>query len=91
MQGTCFTSQHWEKEDGTYNSMESYVHSYKKVRKTQHTHKPGNAFKTTTLPSTGVIYSKCSVSTVLNFLVACNVTLLERKVKVSKFWNKMHL
>ena len=68
MQGTCFTSQHWEKEDGTYNSMESYVHSYKKVRKTQHTHKPGNAFKTTTLPSTGVIYSICSVSTVLNFV-----------------------
>ena len=37
MQGTYFTSQHLEEEGAINYPMESYVHSNKKVKMTQHT------------------------------------------------------
>ena len=69
--------------------MESYVHSYKKVRMTQHAHtNPVILMKLNPLPSTGVMsiclcwtccYTVCSSC----LFVACNVTVAE-KLKVSK-------
>ena len=60
MQGTYFTSQHFEEEGGGDNyTMERYVQSYKNVS----IQKPRIAHNTEPLPSTGVMYM--SVSSVL--------------------------
>ena len=56
MQGTYFTSQHLEEEGAINYPMESYVHSNKKVKMTQHTQTQNCTYKhTNPLSSTGVI------------------------------------
>ena len=98
MQETYFTSQHSE-----WRGKLRYVHSYKKVKMTQHTHKPRIAHKTNPLLGTGVTpvltctcicLIVCAKHFVYNscLFVSCNLNYCWRKnYMVSKLFIKIPL